>query len=157
MNFRNPFGIDKKPNHSSLAAIQTKINNVFDNFFAPEIGHGIQHVLDSFPAVDVIENANAVVIKAELPQIQAQDIKITANRHFLTISGEKKSQQQQKEDSYHMHELHYGAFARTLELPFEIDDTLTKAEFQHGLLIITVGKPSGMIGTIKNIPVKANA
>lgn len=90
MNFRNPFGMDKKPNNPSLAAIQKKINNVFDNFFAPEIRHGIKHVLDIFPAGDVIENASAVVIKAELPQIQAEDIKITANRHFLTISGKKK-------------------------------------------------------------------
>lgn len=57
----------------------------------------------------------------------------------------------------HMHELHYGAFARTLELPFEIDDTLTKAEFQNGVLIVTVGKPSGIVGKVKNIPVKANA
>ncbi len=73
------------------------------------------------PAVDVKETAEAVVVKAEVPGMDAKDINISVMGDVLTIKGEKKSEREEKEENYHLVERSYGSFSRSMVLPAAVD------------------------------------
>jgi HSP20 family protein len=92
------------------------------------------------PAVDLFEEKDDIVVKAELPGMEKNDIEVNLTDHTLTIKGEKKKEEEIKEKNYYRSERAYGSFVRTLELPREVHADKVKATFKNGVLEVRVPK-----------------
>ncbi|NMB40902.1 MAG: Hsp20/alpha crystallin family protein [Firmicutes bacterium] len=92
------------------------------------------------PAMDVIDRKNEIVVKAELPGVEKENIKLSLTDNNLTIQGEVKKEEEIKEENYYCRERAYGSYARTLSLPSDVDRDKVKAKFKDGILEITLPK-----------------
>ena len=92
------------------------------------------------PNVDVSESDDAITVKAEMPGMKKEDIDITVSDGLLTLSGEKKDEQEEKKENYHVRESRYGAFRRTVRLPADVDADKIDAGYRDGVLTISVPK-----------------
>jgi HSP20 family protein len=105
------------------------------------------------PAVDIIENDRGIVIKAELPGIDAKDVAVTIDNNVLTLKGERHVEKDAKKENFHRMERAYGVFARSFALPQHVDTAKVAAEFKDGLLTVTV--PRSDAATSRSIEIKA--
>ena len=94
----------------------------------------------SVPAVDMYQTDNEVVVKAALPGIKADEVQINVTGEVLTIKGETKQESETKEKAYHIREQRLGTFERSLVLPTEVVADKAKADFENGILTITLPK-----------------
>jgi len=92
------------------------------------------------PLADITEDDREYVIKAELPELRKEDVKVTVENGVLTMSGERKFEKEEKKKKYHRVERGYGSFVRTFALPEDADADKIKAEFKHGVLEIHLPK-----------------
>ncbi|MCF6194643.1 MAG: Hsp20/alpha crystallin family protein [Kangiellaceae bacterium] len=93
---------------------------------------------DWIPSVDIIENDDSFVIKAELPEVKKEDVKVSIDKNILTFSGERRTEV--KDEKEHRIERSYGSFSRSFSLPDNIDDTKISAENKDGMLYLTIPK-----------------
>jgi HSP20 family protein len=105
------------------------------------------------PAVDMYQTDEEVVIRAALPGIKAGDVQISVTGDVVTIKGIIKEKTDSKEKSYHIREQRYGSFERILSLPTAVVSDKAKAEFEDGVLIISLPKAEDV--KPKTITVKA--
>lgn len=94
-----------------------------------------------FPAVDMFEKDDGLVIKAELPGMDKKDIGLDLKNGVLTLSGVRKHENEVKEENFYRREMSYGKFVRSFTLPADSDADKIKAEFNNGLLTIEIPKP----------------
>ncbi len=92
------------------------------------------------PTVDILENENDIVLKADVPGIDLKDIDIQLENGMLTIKGERKFENTENGKGYHRVERSYGSFARTFALPDSVDPEKVKADYKGGVLTVTLGK-----------------
>ena len=92
------------------------------------------------PAVDIYEDKDAYLIKAELPEIEKEDVKVSLDNNVLTISGARKFEHEDKRDNYHRVERAYGQFTRSFTLPNNVETEKIGAEFKTGVLRLTIPK-----------------
>jgi HSP20 family protein len=93
------------------------------------------------PAVDVLEDDNHFIVKAELPGVEKDKISVELNGRMLTIKGERAAEKETKEEKYYRKERMFGNFERTLWLPSEVEPDAIKAEYKDGILKVEVPKP----------------
>lgn len=94
----------------------------------------------SLLAADVLENADEVVVKLEVPGLDSENIDIQVVNDHLVIRGEKSVQRESREGRYHMLECAYGAFERAIPLPVSVDDSKASANYRNGILRVTLPK-----------------
>jgi HSP20 family protein len=133
---RNPFG--------ELTTLQDRLNQLLSQPFGPiwRAG-GAESALtaSSFvPAVDIYEDEHNIILTAETPGVEEKDLDITVENGVLTVSGERKMENEEKQDNFHRIERSYGRFTRSFTLPPTVDETNVKAEFSNGVLKITLAK-----------------
>lgn len=92
------------------------------------------------PAVDVYEEKDDVVIKAEIPGLSKEDISVQVSNSTLTIKGKKKREEEVKEDDYYRCERSFGAFTRVVDLPCDVKADQVKASFKNGVLEVRMPK-----------------
>jgi HSP20 family protein len=92
------------------------------------------------PRVDVMENAEAYQVTAELPGIKKEEVEITLENNVLSLKGERKFEKDVNQDNYHRIERVYGPFARSFTLPTRVAQDRVEAKFDNGLLTITIPK-----------------
>jgi len=92
------------------------------------------------PSVDISETKNNFVVKAELPGLEAKDVNVSISGDVLTIRGEKKAEEEEKDEHYHFVERYSGSFQRVFQLPSGIKAEEIKATFDKGVLKITLPK-----------------
>jgi HSP20 family protein len=92
------------------------------------------------PSVDIAEDKDRFVLSAELPGVKKEDVKINVHNNTLTIEGEKKSASEKKDDEYYRNERFFGKFTRSFTLNSEIDTEKIKADFEHGVLTVSLPK-----------------
>jgi len=92
------------------------------------------------PAVDVFEEKDDIVVKAELPGIEKDNIEVNLADHHLTIKGEKRKEEEVKQEHYYRSERSYGSFMRTVELPKDVHADRVKASFKNGILEVRLPK-----------------
>ena len=97
-------------------------------------------VADWTPSVDISETDGEYQIKAEIPDVKKEDVKVTLEDGVLTIQGERKHEKEEKGKRYHRIERSYGSFIRTFSLPDVIDEDKVKAEFKEGVLNLSLPK-----------------
>jgi len=106
------------------------------------------------PLVDITEDAKEYLIKAELPEIKKEEVKLTVQDNVLSISGERKYEKEEKDKKYHRVERAYGSFLRSFTLPEDADGTKVSAEYKDGIL--TVHLPKSEKVKPKSIEVKVS-
>jgi HSP20 family protein len=106
------------------------------------------------PNVDVVENDNSYEIHAELPGVKQEDVKLTLNNNTLTLSGEKKQLIREEQGTQHRVERTYGRFERTFSLPRSVKVENVRAEFEDGVLRVTLPKAEEAKARAINIEVK---
>jgi HSP20 family protein len=121
------------------------LNQLWDDLFP--FGGRLAAVLDTpetqralRPALNVAETGHVFTLTAELPGVAKEDVTITIEDGVLTLAGEKKREEEQKDRSWHRVERAYGAFERTLTLPKGVDGDKAEAAFKDGVLTITLPK-----------------
>ena len=94
----------------------------------------------SSPTIDMYQTDNEVVVKAALPGIKADEVQINVTGDILTIKGEMKHEEEKKDKSWHIREHRWGAFERSVQLPTGVIADKAKADFDNGILTITLPK-----------------
>jgi HSP20 family protein len=92
------------------------------------------------PSCDIYETDNEIVVKAELPEVKKENIKVNLENNLLTIRGERKFEEETKKENYHRVERSYGEFLRSFTLPSFVDPNKIKAEYRDGVLRVSVAK-----------------
>lgn len=92
------------------------------------------------PLVDITEDDKEYLIKAELPEVKKDDVKVTVENGVLTISGERRFEKEEKDKRYHRIERAYGSFTRSFSVPDDADDAKVSAEFKDGVLGVRLAK-----------------
>jgi HSP20 family protein len=137
---------------SGLSTMRKEMDRLFDRFWEGDFPH-LPSLGEWTPALDVSETKDAVMVKAEVPGMEAQDIQLSLQDQVLTLKGEKKQEKEEKDEHYYRAERSYGAFVRTLRLPAPVDGSKVTASFKNGLLTVTLPKAPTAKGT--TIPIKA--
>ncbi len=121
-----------------MMTLRDAMDRLFDDAFTRPLR--LSDAQWSIPAVDMYQTDNEVVVKAALPGIKTDDVQINITGDLLSIKGEIKEKEETKEKSYHIREQRWGAFERTIALPTDVVADKAKAEFENGVLIITLPK-----------------
>lgn len=103
-------------------------------------GREVMTVADWTPTVDISETESEYVIKAELPEIKKEEVKVTVEDGVLTITGERKQEQEERGKKFHRVERSYGRFVRSFTLPDSVDEAKVKAEYVDGMLNLHLPK-----------------
>ena len=97
-------------------------------------------VAEWMPLVDITEDDQAYLIKAELPDVKKEAVKVTVENGVLNIAGERKFEKEEQNKRYHRIERAYGSFTRSFAVPDDADDSAVSAEFKDGLLTVRLAK-----------------
>ena len=92
------------------------------------------------PSVDISETKNSLVVKADLPGLEAEDVNVSISGDVLTIKGEKKLEEEEKDEHYHCVERYSGSFQRVFQLPSGVKTDQIEATFDKGVLKVTLPK-----------------
>jgi HSP20 family protein len=92
------------------------------------------------PAVDIYETENELVLKADLPDVDAKNVGIQVENSTLTLKGERKFEQEKNGKGFHRIERSYGSFVRAFSLPETVDSEHVKADYKNGVLTVTIQK-----------------
>lgn len=111
------------------------------------------YVQEWSPCVDIGETDQEFLIKAELPEVKKDDIKVTVDDGNLVITGERKSEHEEKDVKFHRVERSYGRFQRSFSLPDETDPAKITSEFHDGILTVHLPKNPSVKHTSQTIPV----
>jgi HSP20 family protein len=126
-----------------IQTVQNEMNRLFNTFFdAPTPGNGGATTLRRWiPAMDVVETDDHFVLRADLPGMSENDVKIELEDNVLTISGERKTEHEQRNEGYYRVERASGSFSRSLTLPEGVDANGIQAKFESGVLEVRIPKP----------------
>ena len=122
--------------------MQSEMNRMFDEVFGGLARRGGQQQVDQptrwAPALDVLQEDGDIVVRAELPGVKLEDVDITLHNGVLTISGERKAEDQREGSGYYVRERRYGSFRRSMTLPQGVDESKISARFDGGVLEVRV-------------------
>lgn len=141
-----------------LDEVQNRLSTFFGGF--PEFGkfpkrlfgNGDKALPDWAPQVDISENDKEYLVKADLPEMKKEDVEVTVENGVLTISGERKTEKEEKKKKFHRIERSYGTFLRTFTLPEGADSAKIAAEFKDGVLKVHL--PKSPVSKSKPVEVK---
>lgn len=118
-----------------LAVLQDRMNRLFNDVVRRD-----DDVLATrgawVPPVDVYEHNGELVVKAELPDMKREDIDVTVENSTLTLRGERRMEEEIKQENYHRIERAYGSFSRAFTLPSTVDPSKISAEYKNGVLTV---------------------
>jgi HSP20 family protein len=123
-----------------LEEVSDRLNRMFARPSTRTNGNETMTVADWTPTVDISETDGEYQIKAEIPDVKKEDVKVTVEDGVLTIQGERKQEKEEKGKRYHRIERSYGSFVRSFSLPDVIDEEKVKAEFKDGVISLHLPK-----------------
>jgi len=131
--WRNPF--------YELEKLHREMNHIFEPSF-PVASDTHASLLEGFwsPAVDVVDKKDEIIVKADLPGLQREDIDVTIENNVLTIRGEKKREEEHKDGDVVRCERYYGSFQRAFTLPSSVSPDKVQAKFNDGVLELVIAK-----------------
>ena len=147
LKLRQPKAPSPRRRLMNLTRSESDLGRLMDDFFDrrarawwPE-RWSLPAVLDiEPPVVDFYKEKDDLVVKAELPGMEKQDIEVNVTDHTLTIKGEKKKEERAEEENYYRSERSFGSFRRSLELPSDVQAEKAKASFKNGILEVRLPK-----------------
>lgn len=144
----------KRPSFKDFGWIRNELDrltNLLGPFQEDEKGSAMT---EWSPAVDVLEDDDAITIKADLPEVEKKDIEVSVESGTLTIKGERKLEHEEKKKDYRRIERSYGSYLRTFEIPGYVDTENIKAECKNGVLRVTLPKTESATSHAAKIEVK---
>lgn len=137
-----------------FTSLQREINSIFDEhlrgfFPSTESRNGF------FPRLDISENDREILVNVELPGMDEKNVDVTIAKGELTISGEKKLENEEKNENYHRIERSRGSFRRTVGLPSNVEENRAEAVFKNGVLRISLPKTASSAEAAKKVSIKA--
>jgi HSP20 family protein len=146
--FLTPFSgggrsMERVPGFLPFVDLQRQMNRLFDDVFGGQAGategssEGTQTRWMT-PRIDITERGNEICLTAEVPGVAPQDVEVTVEDDMLILRGEKKAESEQDRGNYHVSERAYGRFQRMVQLPFSPDPDQIRANFDNGVLTVTV-------------------
>ena len=120
-----------------LDEIQHRLNRLFLDRAAKTTGDAFA---DFMPAVDIQETDTEFIVKADLPDVKKDDVKVKVQEGVLAIEGERRQEKEEKGKRFHKIEREYGKFVRRFALPTDIDGDKVRAEFKDGVLNVMLPK-----------------
>ncbi len=148
----------RREGETPMLAIQNEMNRMFDQFFTDDFPFSTRLVarpaMDFLPKLDISETEIEYKVTAELPGMEEKDIQIRLEKDTLVLSGEKKSETEEKEKTYHRVERSYGSFERVIPFDTQLDEDKVSAVFRNGVLTITLPKAGDAIRKSRQIEIK---
>jgi HSP20 family protein len=132
-------GLDRWDLFRDLSEIQSEMNRLFDGLFGPPVRTAAPERVWT-PAVDAYETRDELVVTAEVPGVQEQDVSVSITGDLLTLRGERAHTQEVKPESHYRAERWFGKFERTLPLPVPVQTDKVKASYRDGVLTIRLPK-----------------
>jgi HSP20 family protein len=124
-----------------FSTLQNEMNRLFNTVFDAPSPSNAGAMRRWMPAMDLVESGDHFVLRADLPGLSEEDVKIELEDGTLTISGERKAEHESRDEGYYRLERASGAFSRTLQLPKGIDPEAVSASFDRGVLEVRIPKP----------------
>jgi HSP20 family protein len=121
----------------------SEVNRIFDDMFGgvarrPGGQQRGQQLTEWAPAVDVLQRNGDLVVRAELPGVRPEDVDITVQDRVLTISGQRREEQEEQRGGYYVRERRSGSFSRSMSLPEGVDEDSIRARYENGVLEVTI-------------------
>lgn len=132
--------------------LHQEVNGLFENLLR---GPGRLERRPAKTGLEVSETDDEIRVKAELPGMDEKDIQVSVQENALIIRGEHREETEEKKRRYHVSEMHYGSFSRTIPLPAEVDAAKAQARFKRGVLTLTLPKTEQAKAASRQIPVRA--
>jgi HSP20 family protein len=123
-----------------LEDMSERLNRVFSRPSMRNAGKENLTVADWMPTVDISESEGEYLIKAELPEVRKEDVKVTVENGVLTLQGERRQEKEDKGKRFHRVERSYGSFVRSFSLPESVDEGAVKADYKDGVLNLHLPK-----------------
>jgi len=120
--------------------IEDEISKFFDDFLGQKLQTRRQAREGWIPRVDISENDDEITVRADIPGMKKEDVKITLSENVLTISGDKRVERDEKKDNYHRIERLFGKFSRSFYIPTNVDPANISAKYNNGVLEIKLPK-----------------
>ncbi|WP_104666984.1 Hsp20/alpha crystallin family protein [Ensifer adhaerens] len=147
----------KSDEGNPVFSLQRDVNRIFEDFW-----RRLDQPFGAFgrwdtggPRTDVTETECAIEVSVELPGIDQRDVDVSLTDSALTIKGEKKREQNESKKGYHLLERSYGSFYRSIPLPSGVDADKVAAQFENGVLTVTLPKTDEALSRVRKIEVKA--
>jgi HSP20 family protein len=142
---RYPMSIVKWSPMKELDEMRKDMERLFEEFFEPTRRRRrwwpkTSEAAVVVPNIEMYDRKTDIVVKAEIPGIEKNDIDLTITKESITLKGEIKRDEEVKEEDYYAAERSYGSFLRTIALPIEVDSEKAKASFKNGILEIILPK-----------------
>jgi len=131
--------------------LRVAMDRLFDDAFTRSLSMRGGSVVSS---IDLYQTDDEVVVKASLPGLKSDDVPISITSDVLTLSGEFKQEDEKKDATYHIREHRYGSFERSVMLPTDVETDQARADFENGIL--TISLPKAETVKPKTINIKAN-
>lgn len=129
-------------------------NNVWPTSSSLSASLPSQRLFSALPNLDVSENEKEFTVTADVPGLEGEDLKVEFSNKVLTIKGEKKLNREEKQENYYMTERWSGAFSRSVQIPFSINENLIQARVKDGVLYIILPKAEDIEKQAKRIEVQ---
>jgi len=123
-----------------MVTLREAMDRLFDEAFTRPFGLTDGWRGSGIPAIDMYQTDNEVVVKAAVPGMKAEEVQISVTGDMLTIKGETRQKEDVEEKNYHIREQRWGAFERSVILPTTVVSDKAKAEFENGILTVTLPK-----------------
>jgi HSP20 family protein len=122
-----------------LNSLQHEMNRMFNTVFGDQPGNG--GARRWIPAMDLLETDEHFVLRADLPGLSEDDVKVELEDNILTVSGERRAESEDRQEGYHRVERAFGSFTRSLTLPRGVKSDEISARFDNGVLEVRIPKP----------------
>jgi HSP20 family protein len=116
------------------------IDRMFEDFLGRRWMRPFAEALPAMPSVDVVDRDDEVLVRAEVPGYNKEDIEVSVSNSTLTIKGETKTEEKEEKGDYYRCEISRGSFSRVIALPAEVDESKAKAAMKDGMLELTLPK-----------------
>jgi HSP20 family protein len=134
-----PEQIERWDPFREMMALRNRIDHLIERTFTRPRGEWLATIFD-YPAIDMYESDGKIKIDVPLPGVKPEEVELTITGNTLTLKGERKAKEEVKEDNYYYHEMHYGAFTRSVTLPETVDVKQPEASFENGVLTVSFPK-----------------
>ena len=134
--------ITRRDPFKELDELQSRLSTLFGRSPVRKNGEKdeLRTVAEWAPLVDIVEDEHEYLIKAELPEVKKEEVKVTVQDGVLSLAGERKFVKEEKDKKYHRLERAYGSFVRTFSLPEDADENKVTADFKEGILQVHLPK-----------------
>lgn len=141
-------------NYGPLTLMARPFSSLLDDLFDGALEPVFSEKTGFTPRIEITEDDNRFLVKAEVPGIKEEDIDVTLRKKALTIKGERKEERERKEGESYRSEWSYGSFERTIPLSFEVEEDKVEASFKDGILSIELPKSKKSIAEAKKVTIK---